>query len=169
MLPKYIQFLDVPKITSPPLSSYDLVSGTPAQIHCEFKSTGITIKWEITTKDKQKTTIAGTSGVYSLSQGNLTISSVPSNLEGANLTCIGENAFGSAQASTTIRMVYGTYINPPVSCITLCFMISRIFMEDCNGMANSRHFKSFLTQFCADQYSFYRTCLTLLTCYGCLS
>ena len=77
-------------------------------------------------KDKTKTVVTGTSGVYSLNQGNLTISSVSPNLEGANLTCIGENAFGSAKANTTIRMVYGMYIDPPVLCIRLCFMISRV-------------------------------------------
>ena len=75
-----------------------------------FAAMPSTVKWEISTKDKNKIEVTGTTGVFSLDKTNLTISSVSPAHEGANLTCSGTNAFGSATAMTKINMVYGKFI-----------------------------------------------------------
>ena len=92
------------------------MSGESAEIQCVFSAMPATVKWEISTKDNKKVEVTGTTGIFGLDQTNLTISSVSPAHEGANLTCSGTNAFGSASARTKITMVYGMFIFIYINC-----------------------------------------------------
>lgn len=96
-----------PSITSPPDASYDLVKGEAATIMCTFQTTPKVVEWNLVLKDGSKKVIAASDSDFTLDGTNLKINSVSESHEGASLTCIGKNEFGSANASTVINFVYG--------------------------------------------------------------
>ena len=97
-----------PSITTPPSESYNLISGVPAILKCEFKDSASLLSyfWEQRTKSGTSNTISnGSSGVLSLSDTNLRIVPTVANI-GDTFMCIGRNEFGKGEAMTTITMVF---------------------------------------------------------------
>eukprot|EP00112_Aurelia_sp_Birch-Aquarium-sp1_P012515 Seg2630.2 transcript_id=Seg2630.2/GoldUCD/mRNA.D3Y31 product="Tyrosine-protein phosphatase Lar" protein_id=Seg2630.2/GoldUCD/D3Y31 len=96
-----------PNITTPPFKSYDLVSGVPALLRCEFKdpSSLYSYLWVQKTANVSVTISNASIGALTLRGTNLRIVPTVANL-GETFTCVGENKFGKGEAMTTISMVY---------------------------------------------------------------
>lgn len=110
----------IPKITTKPASSYDVVVGVETTFKCGFEgSHKLTVTWIQTPKSGTPKTITKTStGAVTLDGTNLKITPVLAN-KGDSFKCVGSStfgeAFGKAEAST---MISNVYTKPAINAMT---------------------------------------------------